>query len=121
MTLRSGEGADVCREALADCVEESDRIIRMLNTLMDISEAESGAMALDLREIKVCEVIDEVAELYGYVAEQKEVTLETSCAQNLSLLADPVRIRQAIGNLVDNTPPGVEGWRWRLGRNAIGF
>jgi signal transduction histidine kinase len=102
MTLRSGEGADVCREALADCVEESDRIIRMLNTLMDISEAESGAMALDLREIKVCEVIDEVAELYGYVAEEKEVTIETSCAQNLSLLADPVRIRQAIGNLVDN-------------------
>src|SRR4029079_9920841 len=31
------------REALADCVEESDRVLVMLNTLMDISEAESGA------------------------------------------------------------------------------
>ncbi len=102
MALRSEEDADVCREALADCLEESDRIIRMLNMLMDISEAESGAMALDLREIRVCEVIDDVAELYGYVAEDKEVTLETSCPQNLPFYADPVRIRQALGNLVDN-------------------
>ena len=34
------------REALADCVEETDRVLVMLNTLMDISEAESGAMPL---------------------------------------------------------------------------
>lgn len=102
MALRSGEGPDVCREALADCLEESERIMRMLNTLMDISEAESGAMALDLREIKVSEVIDRVAELYGYVAEDKEVALETSCFQGLALVADPVRIAQALGNLVDN-------------------
>src|SRR4051812_24871164 len=38
--------ADRYREALADCVEESDRVLVMLNTLMDISEAESGAMPL---------------------------------------------------------------------------
>ena len=34
------------REALADCLEESDRVVAMLNTLMDISEAETGTMAL---------------------------------------------------------------------------
>src|SRR5581483_9534132 len=34
------------REALADCIEETDRLLVMLNALMDISEAESGAMQL---------------------------------------------------------------------------
>ena len=34
------------REALVDCLEESDRIVAMLNTLMDISEAETGTMRL---------------------------------------------------------------------------
>ena len=34
------------REALADCLEESDRVVAMLSTLMDISEAETGTMAL---------------------------------------------------------------------------
>ena len=37
------------REALADCLEESDRVIAMLNTLMDISEAETGTMAAAAR------------------------------------------------------------------------
>ena len=32
------------RDALADCLEESDRVVAMLNTLMDISEAETGTM-----------------------------------------------------------------------------
>ncbi|MEO8260855.1 MAG: histidine kinase dimerization/phospho-acceptor domain-containing protein, partial [Acidobacteriota bacterium] len=44
MALAAPPDLDRYREALADCVEESDRVLVMLNTLMDISEAESGAM-----------------------------------------------------------------------------
>jgi heavy metal sensor kinase len=110
MALRTEAGVDSCREALADCIEESDRMLRMLNTLMDISEAESGAMTLDLEEMKGCELIDEIVELYRYVAEDKGVSIETACPPELALLADPVRMRQALGNLVDNaikyTPRG---------------
>ena len=110
MALRSDADGDGCREALADCIEESDRMLKMLNTLMDISEAESGAMTLDLEEIKVCGLIEEVVDLYRYVAEDKGVTIETACPQEVALLADPVRMRQALGNLVDNalkyTPSG---------------
>jgi signal transduction histidine kinase len=46
MALRTDGDVGVCREALADCLEESERILDMLNTLMDISEAESGTMTL---------------------------------------------------------------------------
>ena len=110
MALRTEVGVDSCREALADCIEESDRMLRMLNTLMDISEAESGAMTLDLEEVKGCDLIGEVLELYRYVAEDKGVGIGTACPQELHLLADPMRLRQALGNLVDNaikyTPRG---------------
>jgi signal transduction histidine kinase len=110
MALRTDEGADGCREALVECIEEADRMLRMLNTLMDISEAESGAMTLDPEEVKVCEVIGEIVDLYRYVAEDKGVSIETACPQKLTLFADLVRVRQALGNLVDNsvkyTPPG---------------
>src|SRR5207249_12058573 len=44
MALAAPADVDRYREALADCVEETDRVLVMLNTLMDISEAESGAM-----------------------------------------------------------------------------
>lgn len=110
MALRSGGDETHYREALADCIEESDKILRMLNTLMDISEAESGAMTLNVERIRVCELVEEVVDVYRYVAEDKGVTVETDCPQTLSLLADPMRLRQALGNLVDNavkyTPPG---------------
>jgi heavy metal sensor kinase len=110
MALRTDTGLDGCREALAECIEEADRMLRMLNTLMDISEAESGAMTLDPEEVKVCEVVGEIVDLYRYVAEDKGVSIETACPHELTLFADLVRVRQALGNLVDNavkyTPPG---------------
>ena len=40
------------REALADCVEEADRVLVMLTTLMDITEAESGAMPLTREPVR---------------------------------------------------------------------
>ena len=102
MALQTDGDLETCREALADCLEESDRIIGMLNTQMDISEAESGTMALELREVKVCDVIEKVTDLYSYVAEEKALRIETRCPQELSFVVDPVRVGQALGNLVDN-------------------
>ena len=102
IALRSGGDAETCREALADCLEESERILGMLNTLMDISEAESGTMTLAPREVKVREVIEKVMDLYGYVAEEKELHFETSCPPDLCFVVDPLRMGQALGNLVDN-------------------
>jgi heavy metal sensor kinase len=110
MALRTDGDVGACREALADCMEESDRILEMLNTLMDISEAESGTMTLEARKVKVCDVMEKVMELYGYVAEEKELQIETACPRDLSFSVDPVRVGQALGNLVDNaikyTPRG---------------
>ena len=49
LALAGPPDLDRDREALADCVEEADRVLAMLNTLMDISEAECGAMPLRSR------------------------------------------------------------------------
>ena len=58
--LRSDAGADACREALADCLEESDRVMAILNSLMDISEAETGTMKLALEDVNLAELVHEV-------------------------------------------------------------
>ena len=52
------------RDALADCVEESERVLRILNTLMDVAEAETGMMKL-IRSPPTWESsLNEVVELY---------------------------------------------------------
>jgi signal transduction histidine kinase len=98
------------REALSDCLEESDRVLSMLTTLMDISEAETGTMGLALTTVDVSAIVAETADLYEDAAEEAGVTLSFSVPEALSVRADRDRLRQALGNLVDNavkyTPRG---------------
>jgi signal transduction histidine kinase len=102
MALNSGEGADSCREALVDCIEESDHILTMLNTIMDISEAETGTIALTRTDVDLSTLIQECVELYEYVAEEKGVYLSASVSGGLHLSADRGRLRRVVLNLLDN-------------------
>jgi signal transduction histidine kinase len=77
---------------------------------MDISEADAGMMKLHLEEYNLSKLIEEVVELYRFVAEEKDIHIHTSCAKDLCLTVDANRIRQVLGNLLDNavkyTPGG---------------
>jgi signal transduction histidine kinase len=110
MALQSGDNLETYRESLADSLEESERILKMLNTLMDISEAETGVVKLDIRTVPVSEVVNDIVELYQYVAETKSITVESHVAKDTFMTVDPMRMRQVLGNLLDNaikyTPDG---------------
>jgi signal transduction histidine kinase len=98
------------REALADCVEESDRVLTMLTALMDITEAEAGVMKLNLEKTCIASLLTDVIELYELVAEEKRITLTTDFTSPCEAVVDPTRMRQAFANLLDNalkyTPEG---------------
>lgn len=110
MALAGQPDPERYREALADAVEESDRVLVMLNTLMDISEAESGAMPLHCEPVRLADVAERSVELYREVAEAKDVTLDVKTSGEVVVSADRVRLEQVAANLVDNavkyTPPG---------------
>ena len=61
----------------------------MLNTLMDISEAESGAMPLQREPVPLAEVVARAVDLYRDVAEAKGVTL-TSVASPRTSWSPPI-------------------------------
>jgi signal transduction histidine kinase len=91
-----------CREALQDCVEESDRILRMLGMLMDISEAETGAMRLVLKPVDLSPLAEAVVDMYRYVADEKGIRMETDFCDSAYIEADADRISQIMANLLDN-------------------
>jgi signal transduction histidine kinase len=102
LALQSGAGLDACREALADCLEETDRLLAMLNTLMDISEAETGALKLQREAVDVRGLLDDAADLYRFVADAQGVALMVTAPAELRATVDRTRMRQVLANLVDN-------------------
>jgi signal transduction histidine kinase len=89
-------------EALADCVEEADRVLTMLTTLMDITEAESGVMRLQRHPTSMAELLANVIDVYQLVAEEKRIGITANLESPCTAAVDSVRMRQVFGNLLDN-------------------
>ncbi len=112
------------RNALSDCVEEADRVTAMLLTLMDISEAETGTMALRREETPIVELVRQTVDLYEDAAEERGITIETHVDDALVVPVDRTRMRQVLANLLDNavkySPDGghVRIRAWDSGRGA---
>jgi signal transduction histidine kinase len=102
LALQDARDQNACREALADCMEESERVLTMLNTLMDVAEAEIGVMRLEMTEVSVPELIDSIIDLYEVVAEDKGISITRHLPQELPIRADRTRFQQVIANLLDN-------------------
>jgi signal transduction histidine kinase len=75
----------------------------MVNTILDISAAEAGALPLRLEEVEVGELLRDLADLYSFAAEEKDIRITLFLPDDpLPFRADPNRLRQVIGNLLDN-------------------
>jgi heavy metal sensor kinase len=110
LALQAADNPEALREALSDNMEESERVLTMLKTLMDISEAETGTMRLDLVEVPLAQLAASLVDLYSVVAEDKKLTVTSQIPPGIVVRADRNRLQQALANLIDNavkyTPAG---------------
>ncbi|MDO8539703.1 MAG: HAMP domain-containing sensor histidine kinase [Opitutaceae bacterium] len=105
----AGDPAEA-RGALADCVNESDRLLHVLEALLDITAAEAGVLKLDRDQVDVRTLVERAVDLYREVAEEKRISVTLDHPEPVEASADSVRLGQAINNLLDNalkyTPEG---------------
>lgn len=100
--LREGSDPQVQREALETTITESDKLIRTFNALLMIARAEAGAPSGAFADVDVSAVAEDVADLYGPVAEEAGMTLDTAVTEGIHLRANRELIGQALVNLVEN-------------------
>jgi signal transduction histidine kinase len=97
-----GDDPAAQREALADCAEESERVLEMLRSLMDVTEAEAGMMKLDRKPTDLARLIGDTIELYALIAEEKQITVRNEVVSPCEANVDATRLRQVFANLLDN-------------------
>ncbi|MBI5382790.1 MAG: HAMP domain-containing histidine kinase [Opitutae bacterium] len=110
LALQNQADPVAAREALADCLEESERVLRLLETLLDVSAATTGTLPLRRERTDLGAILADAADLYREVAEEKRIALHLDTPAPVPVEADPLRLGQAVANLIDNalkyTPAG---------------
>ncbi len=91
--------------------KNTDRLIRMIDDLLNISRIESGKMTLNFSHLIMSELIEEVSRGLRPLATQKKIEMSFMKSDGDGLvMADRDKIEQAVINLVNNailyTPPG---------------
>lgn len=100
--LRDEKDPEVLKQALETTIVESDQLIRTFNALLMIARVEAGAPSGALTDIDLSAVVNDVAEMYGPVAEDAGMKLEADVAEGVRLTANRELIGQALVNLVEN-------------------
>ena len=91
------------RAALAiNVIEECDRLLEIINTTLDIAEAESGAAKLKISEVDLVDVVLDACDLFQTVADDRQVTVTTELPKQCRVPGDRQRLQRVFANLLDN-------------------
>ena len=90
-------------EYLKDIQENTSRMIRLVNDLLDVSRIDSGRMNMKIEEISLCEVVEGIIKELGSFALANNVQIKFSPKSRVCVIkTDPVRIKMVIQNFIDN-------------------
>jgi signal transduction histidine kinase/CheY-like chemotaxis protein len=97
--------ADEKQRAWSGYVLDGGRhLLQLVNELLEISRIEAGKMMLTIEPVDVIRTVSEVLQLVGPLADERGIHLECDSSEEVAplALADPLRLKQALINLVSN-------------------
>jgi heavy metal sensor kinase len=86
----------------ASTIDECDRLLAMINTMLDIAEAEAGVMNLTQGSVDLSALLRQAAELFDPVAAERGIHLQLNLNGPVQVRGDVQRLQRVVANLVDN-------------------
>jgi heavy metal sensor kinase len=102
VTLTTGSSLDDYENMAAGTIEECDRLLDMINTMLVISRTEAGVTTLEKKEIDIGAVLREASDLFQSAAEDKGITIVCQADAKICVDGDMRLIQRMIANLLDN-------------------
>ncbi len=110
LALVQEENLEDYRNMAANTIEESDRLLDMINTMLMISKTEAGEGDFTFESINLTDIIREACDLFAPLAEDKNIAFSNEIEDHLFVDADIRMFQRAFSNLLDNaikyTPKG---------------
>ncbi len=88
--------------ALHSAAEESDRVGRLAEDLLVLARADRGGLPVRPVQLDLSALLSDISDSFETVASGRGISIERRVPPNLQARVDPVRIRQAVCNLLDN-------------------
>ena len=89
-------------DAMSSILEETDRLVRLLDGLLMLTRAEAGALPLQRTLSDLTALTAGVAGHLQVLAEEKQQTLVCSSTKRVEAMVDPATLQQALFNLISN-------------------
>ncbi len=105
--------ADQAPRMLTIAYTNSQRLVRLLNDILDIEKMESGKAVFDFKRVELLPLVEQTIEENRAFAEGYKVRIRLDATSiGINVRADPDRLMQVITNLLSNaikfSPPGEE-------------
>ena len=98
----AGELPESVRYYLTRIDYNTNRVIRLINVLLDLSRIEAGQMPLDLDVVSIRHVVTDVIKDLEPVAKEKAINLKADSITDVPVRADRMKLEQVLRNLIDN-------------------
>jgi len=102
VSLQRERNPDEYREAIGSMLEEAERLTRLADSLLVMSHADAGQVALQRGSFRILEPMREAAELLGVLAEEKSQSLRIEGDERAIVEGDRLILRQAFVNFLHN-------------------
>jgi heavy metal sensor kinase len=102
VTLTNTQNIEEFQKMAASTIEECDRLMDMINTMLTISRTEAGMNPEKCMPVDICSVVGDACELFQPLAEDKTVSLELHMSGVHYVHGDQRLLQRMVANLVDN-------------------
>ncbi len=96
------EGNEKWRDSVGEAVEELDRLLQLLNTTLDLAEAEAGALHMDRGPVDFSDVVSQLIDIYHPAMAERHHEVTSDLEPHVVVDADLPLLNRVVSNLLEN-------------------
>jgi len=102
IALMTGNNLQEFEQMAASHIEECDRLLDMINTMLLISKTEAGAIEMHQTDVDLDQIVRQACELFQPMAAEKNIEIDYNQSDELRLQGDLRLLQRMVANLLDN-------------------